>query len=427
MILTLEQMEAHSKEDIALLASDEKYIKLYTENINDICFFNHENSPNFNCQTKYNVFIGGRSKCCVIEEKLIFYTDEKLSQQQTFPFKFIHSTNKTNICLFGSLQRYLNAVDKSKSFIDQLKVLSNSKAYTWVLKYTSQDSGIFIFGDIINNDNIIFDDNIKNIESNFESLYTSNVLTSRIFWKFKTDKLIFGDKIIGKDFTLTIVTDIPFIVIKKDIFNLIKENFFNQYIEEKICNLITVEYKLSCIYCYKNKFLEKTKNLKSIPSLVFQLKKYNLNITFTSNDLFRNEGNDIYFMITYNSFQDDDCILGSILLKKYPSIFDLDSKQIKIMKIQTEEKSSENNIVKIALIIILCVILSGLIFGFIGLKYGKKIYKPRKKNANELDDNYDYSSHNDINFDKKNGLFINGENKNIFLNDKEISMEMTKK
>ena len=120
-------------------------------------------------------------------------------------------------------------------------------------------------------------------------------------------------------------------------------------------------------------------------------------------------------------------ILGSILLKKYPSIFDLDSKQIKIMKIQTEEKRSENNIGKIALIIILCVILSGLIFGFIRLKYGKKIYKPRKKNANELDDNYDYSSHNDINFDKKNSLFINGENKNIFLNDKEISMEMTKK
>ena len=63
--------------------------------------------------------------------------------------KFIHSTNKTNICLFGSLQKYGNSVDKSRSFLDQLKILSGAKSFTWTLKYTSIDSGLFIFGDIL--------------------------------------------------------------------------------------------------------------------------------------------------------------------------------------------------------------------------------------------------------------------------------------
>ena len=108
-----------------------------------MCFLNHINSPNINCQIKYNIFISGRSKYCIVEEKIISYSDEKLShflsQQEIYPFKFIHSNNETNKCLFGSLPRYLNPCDKTKSFIDQIKELSNSKTYTWTLKYTSKD------------------------------------------------------------------------------------------------------------------------------------------------------------------------------------------------------------------------------------------------------------------------------------------------
>lgn len=77
MILTLENIILHSKEDIALIDSIEKYIKLYTENISDICFFNYQNSENFKCLTPKNIFVKGRNICCVAEEKLVFYSDEK--------------------------------------------------------------------------------------------------------------------------------------------------------------------------------------------------------------------------------------------------------------------------------------------------------------------------------------------------------------
>ena len=424
MILTLEQIEAHSKEDIALLRSEEKYIKLYTTNLNDICFFQLSNSPNYKCLSNTNIYVGGRDKGCVTEEKLKFYKNEKLSEGELLPFKFIHTTNITNICLFGSLQRYLNSVDKTKSFIDQLKVLSGAKTYTWMLKYTSSDEGIFIFGDIINNTEISFTGQNNNIEKNYEPLYsTSADISSRIFWKFRIDKLFFGNLIIGGDFSLNIEIDTPFILMKKDYFNIIKEEIFKDYISDNICKVISVEYRFNCIYCNKNQFLKKSENMQKIPSLSFQIKKNDLNITFTSNDLFKVVGDDIYFLIARSD--NDDCTLGAILLKKYPSIFDLDSKQLKIMKLENDEMITESNKGKIIFIIILTMVLSGLIFGFVGLKYGKKIYQPRKQKIYELDNNYEYTKNMDINQDKR---IIYNENKNYsFYGPNNIILEMTKK
>ena len=46
-------------------------------------------------------------------------------------------------------------------------------------------------------------------------------------------------------------------------------------------------------------------------------------------------------MIAQHSYLDDDCRMGSNLFKKYPSVFDVDSNQIKIMKIPIGEKTSD--------------------------------------------------------------------------------------
>ncbi len=433
MILTLENINAHSKEDIALIGSDEKYTKLYTKNVNDVCSFNYQNSQNFKCITPYDIFLIGRETCCIAEEKVIFYTDVSLKERKVYPFKFIHSTNETNICLFASLQKHVSSIDKTQSFIDQLKVLSGAKTYTWTLKYTSPNKGLFIFGDIIDNDKIVFGKSkeVKNTEKNYESIYTLNILTSRIFWKIKSDKLILGDIILGNNLNSDIDTEIPFILLKKDYYQSIIDSLFNNYLEQKICSKFTPEYQLSAISCNKKLFLEKTNNLKSLPSLIFQINQYNLNLTFTSNDLFRIEGDDIYFMVAYHLNKESQNILGLLFLKKYPVIFDDDSKLMKIMRIYYDIEDNDENdkgrIGKVILIIFLSIILSGIIFGFIGLKYGKKLYQVRKKKANELDDNYDYTEYKrkkDINYEKKYGIFE--ENKNNGGNPNSISLEMTK-
>ena len=117
---------------------------------------------------------------------------------------------------------------------------------------------------------------------------------------------------------------------------------------------------------------------------------------FTPKDLFVSEGDTLYFLIAHHSYRDKECTFGNILLKKYPIVFDDDSKMIKILKSynyinENLEKSDGNKGSKIFWIIFLCVLLSGLIFGYLGLKYGKKIYQRRRMKANELDDNYDYT------------------------------------
>jgi len=434
MILTLEQINSHTKEDIALITSEENNLKLYKQNIDDICFFNHKKSPNFKCQTPNNIFFNGKEKCCVVEEKLIFYNDEALSEKKVYPFKFIHSTDQDNICFFSSLQQNIKIVDRTKSFIEQLKALTGAKVYTWTLKYTSVDSGLFIFGEIVDNEKIKIDNknHVKNIEKNYDSIYSTNVFNHKLFWKINADRLIFDSIVLGENENADIDINIPFILLKKPYYRKIKENIFNKFFEEKICDKNIPEFQLSAISCNKNKFLERTNNLKDLPSLIFQLKQYNISLTFTPNDLFVIEGDDIYFMIAHHSYKDGECTIGSILLKKYHIIFDDDAKLMKILKSSNYNEDYENkngNGGKIYLIMFLLVILSGIIFGFIGLKYGKKIYQARKKKANELDDNYDYSqynSKNDINYDKKYGLFSNNENNSNDMNLKGVSLEMAK-
>ena len=126
-------------------------------------------------------------------------------------------------------------------------------------------------------------------------------------------------------------------------------------------------------------------------------------------------------MVARHSYKESQSILGLIFLKKYPIIFDDDSKIIKVMKItyDNEDNDENNNGTggKVILIILLSIILSGIIFGFIGLICGKKVFKVRKKKANELDDNYEYTENKgkeDINNENKYGLFE--ENKNTGIN-----------
>ena len=423
MILTLENIISHTKEDLALIDSTEKYIKLYTENISDICTFNHQKSENFKCLTPKNIFFKGRNICCVAEEKLLFYIDENLKEKISYPFKFIHSTGENNICLFSSFKLHVSKVYETQSFIEQLKVLSGAKSYSWILKYTDESSGLFIFGDIINNDKIKLNKNngIKNIDNNYKSIYMENILTNDKYYKFKSDKLIFGDNILAQNISTEIDTEIPFILLTREHYTLMTKQIFNKYFNENICTEDSPFYQIMAIICNKKLFLEKTNNLMDIPSLTFQINQYNLNITFSPNDLFKFEGDDIYFMVARHSYKESQSILGLIFLKKYPVIFDDDSKLIKIMRItyDNEDNDENNNGAggKVILIVFLSIILSGIIFGSIGLIYGKKINQVRKKKANELDDNYEYKESKrkeDISNENKYGLFE--ESKNIGIN-----------
>ena len=54
------------------------------------------------------------------------------------PFKFIHTTDENNICIFASLKQHVSKIYETQSFIEQLKALSGAKSYSWTLKFTNE-------------------------------------------------------------------------------------------------------------------------------------------------------------------------------------------------------------------------------------------------------------------------------------------------
>ena len=132
----------------------------------------------------------------------------------------------------------------------------------------------------------------------------------------------------------------------------------------------------------------------------------NGNLTFEAKDLFLEKDDNVYFFIEYNSHKNDPWNMGSIFFEKFITVFNNDLKSIKILKKGIENDNNNNsnksNMKKIVFIIVLIFLLSGLIFSFVGLFFGEKIYQSRKKKANELnDDEFDYSPQS-INFEEQN-------------------------
>ena len=114
----------------------------------------------------------------------------------------------------------------------------------------------------------------------------------------------------------------------------------------------------------------------------------------------------VYFNLKDNSFS-SRFVLGQILIKKYILTFNYDTKLIgfyngtKIIgtNIQKEKDGAKGGSSNSTTIIIF--IISFIVFISIGFLLGKKIYeRARKKKANELNDDYEYESH-DINSKSK--------------------------
>ena len=156
------------------------------------------------------------------------------------------------------------------------------------------------------------------------------------------------------------------------------------------------EYFFHTVYCNKKEYLALTDNYKKLPTLNLYGYQLGINLTFTPKDLFLEKGEKLFFFIAYNFNKGNEWHMGNIFLEKYITVFDNDEKKLSILKQKDKiiyEYNTDNTTFKYILIIVLVFILSGLVFGFLGIFYGKKLYQSRKKKANELnDEDYDYSS-----------------------------------
>ena len=405
MLLNNELPQMHTRDVVALIKSDEEYYEPYKKNNSDICTFNYKKSNTYTFTSAFNYSFYSISNSCLAKEKIYFYTDMNLKEKKKFDINFIHSSNETHICFFGGLQLTESPAYEPINLFYQFKNLINSNKYSWTLKFNSPDDGYFIFGDIINNNKLKFYND--NNEQNYIDIYSKTYL-STIYWKLPFDKIIFDDYIINNLDSIShleIDIETKYIVVPKQYFYEIKRKYLltNENITNSemkfICFDEETEFFFNSVYCNKKEFLALTDNYKKLPNLIIY--HHTFNLTFTPKELFLEKGDKVYFFIAQNSkLYDDEWHIGNILLEKYITVFNNEAKQFSILR--KSDKDSKNNgdnktnnnvmsNTKIIIIIILVFIITALAFGYIGIIYGKKYCQSRKKKANELNEDYEYS------------------------------------
>lgn len=403
MILNNEEPQMHTGEGVALYrVQEEENYKPYNKKVDDMCTFEFQKSNTYQCTSAYDHTFYSRENCCYAKEKMQFYTDFNLKEKKSFDISFIHSSNATHICFFSCLQLTESPADQPINMFYQIKHLINSNKYTWMLKFNSPDDGYFIFGDIINNNKLKFYND--NNEDNFIPINIPPILF-KIYWKLPFKKLFIGEYIINLDSYFSLNFETRYITVPYEYFYEIKKQYLltNENLPDSVNKFICFDEESNLyfhsVYCDKKEYLALTDNYKKLPTLNLLLNNYN--ISFTPQELFIENGDKIFFFIAYNKHAyEGDWYIGNIFLEKYITVFNNDARQLNILKRNlninpepdTQQKNDENNSTfKIVLIVILVFILTALIFGFLGIFYGKKWFQNRRKIANELEDeNYEY-------------------------------------
>ena len=299
-------------------------------------------------------------------------------------------------------------------FFTSLKRAGIINSYSWTLKYFNNISlfdtiytypkekkiiGEFIIGDEPHNyekNKNVYNEN-EFIKINAMSVGTSiywDIYFDSLYMKFKDDKNDSKIIIEGNHFT-EINPDIGFIVAPNVFFRDIQTKFFSKF--KKICNerFLTDTY-FRYIECDKNEGFD----ISLFPDLYFENKQLETIFNLTYEDLFiLDETNNKYIFLIFNNRFTATWVFGSIFLKKYQLVFNVDSKTIGYYKSMNNYKdNSENH----------------------GNDSGKKNDYNNDNNDNsdnnedkkEIIDNNDDNNKNKNNIDNKNGN--NNKNQWIF-------------
>ena len=416
---------------------------------NDACFSSTKSSYNPFLSNSYknitdyiDLYVNLKQYCRAIE-KCSIYNDIYLNKNISISnISFLFGVNvfagkidnSSKICGNLGLQIY-NSKNQFRNdyFVNSLKQSKIIDSYTWtilymnssiekndILNYTNKDhDGILICGINEEDYNSIFKTkNIKAVKAEARtsgSLYW-DITGVKVSYEYTKNKEGNYESLNNR---ITFSNQINHIRCTESYFNSIKSTFFEVPIKNNICTIIEKVQPMgsNIIVCDK----EIMKQISEFPKISFYHKDLDFIFELTYNDLFIEYNNKILFLAVYNSYDQNIWYFGKIFMKKYPFVFDYDKKTISFVNIYNINKSDNDknhepekgeeaytfwDYFKIFIIIILIVL--GII---IGVVIGRLLwYKNRKKRANELDDDYEYSN-NKMN-NKNEILNQNKENKN---------------
>ena len=367
--------------------------------------------------------------------------DSKINiSKVSIPIKNKNNNNKELCVIFGigsplNIKKEVKSIPHFINFLKQNNIIDN---YSWTFKFHSRSEGRLIIGGLPHT----YEENTKFYNENkFKTRNTYSPEDLEHPWSFHFKEISFQNSInetiiVGKWIKMILVPNIGFIISEDKYKNLILEHYFKELINKNICILektnITKYSKNEIFFgtsgIYEIFHCDQSLNKEKIvfPKLNFVDPELDYIFSFTFTSLFQLIDNRYYFMIifpedtrhaAYNVWY-----LGLPFYFSNQFVFNYDSKTIGIynQNIQPGEKesksednkndgkNSQNNENKSNAWRIVIEIIIGILLVLIAYFVGKKINEQRKKRANELTDNYDYTATEENN--------INGTEDNLIQN-----------
>ena len=178
------------------------------------------------------------------------------------------------------------------------------------------------------------------------------------------------------------------------------EQIFKEYISREECYMdsFNITNIKTFFYC-KNKE-EIISNIKNIfPTFYFKSNNFDYNFNIGFDDLFIKEKDYIFCLLIFDLNPKEWWIMGKPFVKKYQFTFNPDRKVISFYSSIKEANEKGMNAINIntLMYIIFCgiILLLLIIIGILIWKYCQSEKNLRKKRANELDDDFEYSQKKD--------------------------------
>ena len=350
-------------------------------------------------------------------------------------------------------------------FIQSLLDVNAIKDQTWTIKF-NKNGGLFILGEEPHKyEDITLDKRYQRknyfITESLSSVEYHNPISIKVQDVYLINNKNKKEEItINEDKGCYLNYNNGFITATKEYWDYVKKNFFNEFFNSNICKEELIKFNLEedivksyyVISCDKSKFTEEDKiKLDEFPTIIFYIFDYNYKFELTKDDVFTEVNNILYFMIIYKRdiFNNPDLVfwdLGLPFLQKYQFVHNYEKKTIGFYLPEKEEEieeplPSENNEEKqsdininpnenkngndmnknknkddndndkdknnnLAIYIIIGIIV-GILLLILAFCLGKNLYQQRKRKANELEENFDYTSSNNKTKDKDEEGTIN--------------------
>lgn len=345
-------------------------------------YYNKSSSQTYNC-TREQYYYWGEDfdRAEIFNDKIeLFSLDNKNLLKENFTFLLIDGlgNNVPNEFYASGLIGLRLKNENNVRQIDENRFIYQIKKYGFI------DRQIFYFDFDKNGENgyFVIGDEISINDDNYINIYAGHLYMPDLGqeWSFNFDNVYYGNNKIQDVNDCLIKTENGLIVGPTNYENLVKD-FFNN---ENTCTLNKTKMGYATFKYYS---CDKSFDEKKIENLIFELKSINFNFTLNGKDLFYSENGKKYFKIIFLNYNQQYWYLGREFLNKYKLRFDTDRKSIFIPL----NKKNKNNIAfynQAHFWIIFSLGIFIIILIIIIIIFLKKF--PRKKRANELEDDEDY-------------------------------------